>query len=129
MSLASLRPRTMVTLCILVPVVCIGLGAFLVWPSLSHLGKLGHDLETTKKTIQQKQQVIAKAEATADGRSLVLAVVAPGAQERIAFLRQLARLTAESGATLAGVRETSPPPRPAAAPRPRAGSARRARSA
>jgi hypothetical protein len=114
MSLATLRPRTQLALAVLLPLVCIGLGAALIWPHTSRLREANQQLRTTVTSIQQKKRSISQAELAARGRSLALAVALPGEQEPILFLRQLAALTNESGAVLAAVRSTSPPPMPAA---------------
>jgi len=114
MNISHLRPRTQLLLSVLIPLGCIGLVAAMVLPSLSRLAKMREDLEVTEKTVQQKQQVIKQAEEAAGGRPLALAVVVADEQEPIIFLRQLAALTAESGVTLAAVRETTPPPPPTA---------------
>jgi len=112
MKLSSLRPRTQMLLAVLVPIVCIAVGALLVLPFFSNLRKVSKDIEITKKTIQQQQQLIAEAESAAGGRPLALAVALPDEQEPIVFLRQLAELTKTSHVTLASVRDTAPPPSP-----------------
>lgn len=114
MSLAYLRPRTQILISVLVPAGAIALGLFLLWPSLSRLRRTNRELESTQKAIKQKLTVISQAEAAAAGRSLALAVALPDEHEPVKFLRQLAALAAESNVTLASVRETTPPPLPAA---------------
>ncbi|NIM05346.1 MAG: hypothetical protein GTO55_04500 [Armatimonadetes bacterium] len=112
MNLSRLRPRTQLLLAIFVPLFCIGLGLLLVLPTVTHLRKVGRDIEQTQKNIYKKKELIAQAEEMAGGRSLALAVALPDEQEPIIFLRQLAELTEASNVTIAAIQSTSPPPLP-----------------
>jgi hypothetical protein len=114
MSLATLRPKTQLTLAIALPIVCLILGVALIWPYTSRLRQADRELQQTQSTIQKKKQVISQVELAARGHSLALAVVLPSEEEPIVFLRQLAALTAESGASIDSVRSVSPPPMPGA---------------
>ncbi len=118
MSLATLRPKTQLTLAVALPIICLILGASLIWPYTSRLRQASRELEQTKVVIQQKRQIISQAELAARGRSLALAVVLPSEQEPIVFLRQFAALTTESGATLNSVRSVASPPMPGASAAP-----------
>ena len=113
MSLGTLRPHTQIILAVVLPLCCIALGTFLVWPPVSGLRQVRDEIEATQHAIEEKQSVIMEAEAAAEGRPLALAVAARDEQEPIVFLRQLSALAAESHVTLAGIRSTRLPPVPA----------------
>jgi hypothetical protein len=108
-----------VALTVAIPAVSLLIGFLLVWPYVTHLRQVREELERTKTTIAQKKQVISQAEAAAQGRPLATAVAAATEEEPIVFLKQLAALTQDSGATLAAVRAMgSPRVAPQEAPRP-----------
>jgi hypothetical protein len=109
-NLSTLRPKTQLALAVLVPVACLALGAILLWPCTTSLRQTNDELKQTQGTIQQKKAMISQAEVMAQGRSLALAVALPTEEEPIAFLRQFAALTAESGTVLASVKSMTPPP-------------------
>ena len=109
MRLATLPPRVQLLLTIAIPVVCLALAFGLVWPYVTHLREVKQQLQQTQQTITQKQSRIRQADAVAQGRPLALAVVAPSEEEPILFLKQLAALTADSGASLTAVRALGSP--------------------
>jgi hypothetical protein len=109
MNLLALRPKTQVLLAVVIPIVCLAVGAMLLWPVVSHMRAARRQLEETQKTIAQKKLAIAQAEGAAGGRSLALAVALPTEEEPIEFLKKFAALTVESGVTLVSVRATTPP--------------------
>jgi hypothetical protein len=109
MNLLMLRPKTQVLLAVVIPIICLAVGAILLWPAVARLRAAGRQIEETEGTIAQKKLAIAQAESAAGGRSLALAVALPTEEEPIEFLRKFAALTVESGVTLASVRATTPP--------------------
>ena len=112
MILAYLKPRTQLVAALLVPLISIFIGLFLVWPAVVRLREVEDEVEVTKRTIGEKEQLIALADGAAKGRPLALAVALADEQEPIVFLRQLAAICTESQVSLLSVRATLPPPLP-----------------
>jgi hypothetical protein len=110
MRIGSLKPSTQITLSIVIPLLCILLGALLIWPSANGIAKANREIVSINEEIKQKEDLIDQAEKAAGGRPLAIAVATAHEEEPIEFLRQLAHLAEESGVVLAAVRATTPPP-------------------
>ncbi len=109
MRLATLHPRTQLLLTIAIPLLCLALAVGLVWPHFSHLREVKQQLQQTQETITQKESRIKQVDALTQGRPLALAVVPASEEEPIAFLKQLAALTKDSGTTITSVRALGSP--------------------
>ena len=110
MSLASLRPRTQLWLAVIIPLCCLPIVLYLVWHPVTNLRQVTKEIETTRQTVERKQELIRLAEQAALGRPLALAVAENSEAEPIVFIRQLTQLLSESGAKLITVQGTKLPP-------------------